>query len=201
MSHPTLHLVLAAALVALPGGAVAADPPRVVIEQTTSMVLDVLGDHALSSADKRRRIEGVVYARVDFDVLSRLVMAQNWDRLSPPQKTAFLEEFRRHLSVTYGKRLESYRNERVEITGERDEARGDHTVKTKILRGGPDDILVDYRLRRTGDRWLIIDFIIEGVSLVANYRSQFQEIMGNGGANHLIELLREKNASGEPLKS
>ena len=64
---------------------------------------------------------------------------------------------------------------------------------------GSDDISVDYRLRQTDGTWKIIDVIIEGVSLVSNYRSQFQEIMTNGGIDRLLGLLREKNARGEPL--
>ena len=86
--------------------------------------------------------------------------------------------------------------------GERDEGRGDWSVKTKILRGGGSaDVLVDYRLRQENDAWRIIDVVIERVSLVANFRSQFQEIMSSGGPTKLLEVLREKNAKGEPLKS
>src|SRR5439155_717463 len=82
------------------------------------------------------------------------------------------------------------------------EGRGDCTVKTKILRGGGNaDVLVDYRLRQENDAWRIIDVVIERVSLVANFRSQFQEIMGSGGPAKLLDVLREKNAKGEPLKS
>jgi phospholipid transport system substrate-binding protein len=155
----------------------------------------------VTADDKRRRIEDVVYARVDFDTLSRLVLAQNWKTLTEAQRTDFVREFKQHLALSYGKNVDSYRNERVAILSEREEARGDWTVKTKIVRGGPDDIAVDYRLRQTDGTWRIIDFIIEGVSLVSNYRSQFQEIMAHGGAERLLELLRDKNAKGEPLKS
>jgi phospholipid transport system substrate-binding protein len=184
-----------------PALAPAAEGPRAVVEATTDAVLGILRDGGLTADEKRHRIEDVVYARVDFDTLSRLVLAQNWKALTGAQRTDFVREFRRHLALTYGKNVDSYRNERVAIEGEREEARGDWTVKTKIVRGGPDDIAVDYRLRQTNGTWRIIDFIIEGVSLVSNYRSQFQEIMAHGGAGRLLDLLREKNARGEPLKS
>jgi len=141
----------------------------------------------------------LVYAAVDFATLSRLVLARNWSRFTPDQQTAFVEEFKRHLSVTYGDAVDSYKNEEVQITGDREEARGDWTVRTKVLRGGPDDILVDYRLRNVGDEWKIIDFVVEGVSLVANFRAQFQELLGSNTPEGLIQLLRDKNAKGESI--
>ena len=107
-----------------------------------------------------------------------------------------------YLSVTYGKNLDSYSNEKVVLLGDREEARGDWSVKTKIARGGGnDDILVDYRLRKLPgtEDWKIIDVTIEGVSLVANFRSQFQEIMASGGAARMLALLAEKNAKGESI--
>lgn len=183
------------------GTARAEDSPRVVVQNVTDAVLAVLGDKTLTSDQKRGRIEDIVYANVDFATLSRLVLARNWSRFSDAQREDFTNEFKRHLSVTYGKNVENYRNERVAILGDREEARGDWTVQTKILRGGPDDILVDYRLRRADNRWTIIDFIVEGVSLVSNFRAQFQEIIASGGVDKLLQLLREKNATGEPLKS
>jgi len=181
--------------------AAAGDGPREVVDATTSAVLAILGDKSLGSEEKRTKIEEVVYARVDFDTLSRLVLARNWNRLSDAQREEFTREFKRHLSLTYGRNVDNYRNERVNITGDRKETRGDWTVNTKIVRGGPDDILVNYRLRQKEGTWRIIDVIIEGVSLVSNFRSQFQEILSGGGPERLIDLLRQKNASGELLKS
>lgn len=185
----------------LPRIAAATDGPRAVVEKTTSSVLAVLGDKSLSSDAKRHKIEDIAYAEVDFETLSRLVLAKNWGRLSPEQQREFIQEFKQHLSITYGHNVDNYKNEKVTIVGDREEARGDWTVQTKILRGGPDDIAIDYRLRQKDGEWRIIDIIIEGVSLVSNFRSQFQEIIANDGADKLLRLLREKNAKGEPLKS
>jgi phospholipid transport system substrate-binding protein len=194
--------VLAIALLAAAPAAFAAETqdPKAVIQDTANQVIAVLKDGSLDSAAKRTRIEDVAYQRFDFPTVSRLVLARNWSRLTPEQQERFVDEFKRHLSVTYGRNIDSYRNETVEITGEREEARGDRTVKSKILRGGgSNDILVDYRLRRVGDQWRIIDVTIEGVSLIANFRSQFQEIIASGGPDRLLVLLAEKNAKGESI--
>ena len=177
----------------------AAEGPRDVVQRTTDAVLAILRDKSFSSADKRTKIEEVVYTEVDFAVLSRLVLARNWNSMTPAQQESFQSEFKRHLSVTYGNNVDNYKNERSEIVGDRKEARNDWTVQTKIIRGGPDDVAVDYRLRQKEDRWRIIDVIVEGVSLVANFRSQFQEIIANGGIDHLLKLLHDKNAKGESV--
>ena len=198
--HRTLAAVALASCLA--GVARAGESPRAIVEKMTQAAIDVLGEKGLSSEEKRHRIEDLAYANIDFDIMSRLVLARNWGRLSAAQQAEFVRLFKEHLALTYGRSIESYNNEKVEVVGERDEGRGDWTVKTKILRGGGNaDVLVDYRLRQENDAWRIIDVVIERVSLVANFRSQFQEIMGSGGPAKLLDVLREKNAKGEPLKS
>jgi phospholipid transport system substrate-binding protein len=161
----------------------------------------VLAEKDLSTAEKRHKVETIVSAHFDFETLSRLVLARNWKELTPAQQQAFVEEFKRHLSMTYGKNVETYNNEHAVVIGDRAEVRDDWTVKTKVVRPNADDILIDYRLRKEDGDWRVIDVIIEGVSLVANFRSQFQEIISRDGAAKLIDLLREKNAKGESLKS
>ncbi len=202
MSLSRRALAVVGLLACLAPVAHAGESPRALVEKMTQQAVDILGNRSLSSDEKRHRIEDLAYANIDFDTMSRLVLARNWSRLSPAQQEEFVKLFREHLALTYGRNIESYNNEKVEVVGERDEGRGDWSVKTKILRGGGSaDVLVDYRLRQENDAWRIIDVVIERVSLVANFRSQFQEIMSDGGPTKLLEVLREKNAKGEPLKS
>ncbi|MCX8071305.1 MAG: ABC transporter substrate-binding protein [Candidatus Binatia bacterium] len=180
--------------------ALAQETPRQVIEQTADAVLAVLRDSSRTSEQKRQQIEEIASARFDFDTVSKLVLARNWKRLSPEQQSRFVKEFRKHLSLTYGRNVDQYNNERAEVVGERQEPDGDWTVKTRILRPqGGEPIAVDYRLRKLGNQWKVIDVIIEGTSLVANFRSQFQEIVSRDGPEKLIQLLEEKNARGEPI--
>ncbi len=175
-----------------------AQDARSFIQETADQVIVVLKKPDVPSPQKVRELEEIAYARFDFDTMSKLVLARNWAKLTPEQQKDFVKEFRQHLSVTYGRNIESYRNETIEITGDREEARGDWTVKTKILRGG-DDILVDYRLRKIDGQWKIIDVVIERVSLVANFRSQLQDVVTNQGADAMLTLLRDKNASGQSI--
>ncbi len=202
MSIRRRTLVAAAAVSCLAHAALAADSPRAIVEKMTQAAVEVLGRKDLSGEEKRHRIEDLAYANVDFETMSRLVLARNWSQLSAAQRTEFVQLFKEHLALTYGRNIENYNNEKVQVVSEHDEGRGDWTVKTKILRGGGNaDVLVDYRLRQENGAWRIIDIVIERVSLVANFRSQFQEIMSGGGPAKLLDVLREKNAKGEPLKS
>jgi phospholipid transport system substrate-binding protein len=129
------------------------------------------------------------------------VLARNWKALTLDQQQAFVEEFKHHLSMTYGMNVETYNNEKAVVIGDRAEAHDDWTVKTKVVRRSADDVLIDYLLRKEDAGWRVIDVIIEGVSLVANFRAQFQEIIIRDGTAKVIDLLREKNAKGESSKS
>jgi len=190
-----MRILIALGLLAIPctQTAQALSAPAAVVEQMAGQALEVLRDKNLDMPTKRGRLEEIVYRNIDFETLSKLVMARNWRKLTPAQQDEFMREFKKHLSATYGDNVDNYRNESVKIVGERDEKRGDVTVKSKIVRGGTDDVMVDYRLRQRDGDWRIIDVVVEGVSLVANFRSQFQDIMSNGGADRLLKLLREKN--------
>jgi phospholipid transport system substrate-binding protein len=182
---------------------VAAEPsPREVVQNTSDEVLAVLAEKDLSKEARRDKVRAIVLRSVDFETLSRLVLARNWTRFSPTQQQEFMQEFQDHLATTYGRRLDDYRNEKVSIVGDRAEPNGDWTVRTKILRGGgSNDIEVDYRLRKSNGEWKVIDFIIEEISLVANFRSQFQDIVASGGPEKLLKLLKEKTAAGQEFKS
>jgi phospholipid transport system substrate-binding protein len=205
-STATRRSALAALLLTLALGlggraGAAEQSPSQVVDGLANRVIPILQDKSLSSEQKREHIEQIAYEAMDFDTLSKLVLARNWSKFSPAQQQEFVAEFKRHLSVTYGRNVDNYKNEKVKILNEREEGRGDVTVQTKILRGGgSDDVIVDYRLRQRGGEWKIIDVIVEGVSLVSNFRSQFQDIVAQGGPDRLLVLIKEKNANGESLQ-
>lgn len=179
-----------------PPDAAAQSAPRTTIQQTIDAVLVVLNDKSLSTEQKRSRIEEIAYDRFDFPVVSRLVLARNWQRFSKAQQTAFMEEFKRYLAVNYGNRIERYDQQKVEIVGERQEPRGDVTIQSVVRGGEFEGATVDYRLRQRDGRWFVIDVIVEGISLVSNFRDQFKEVLARGGPEELLEQLRAKNAAG-----
>ena len=171
----------------------AAGGARDVVQSTVDQVLVVLRTPDLTLEDRRTRIEEIVYVQFDFETMSRLVLARNWRRFDPAQREAFIREFKRHLSRSYGARLSRYEQEQVEVTGERQEKRGDVTVLTVIRGGQFDGAVIDYRMRERDGVWRVIDVIIEGVSLVANFRSQFKDVVSRDGPSGLISQLASRN--------
>ena len=179
-----------------PPEAAAESAPRVVVQQTIDAVLVVLNEKALSTEQKRTRIEEIAYQRFDFPTLSRLVLARNWQRFSKAQQAEFMQEFKHYLAANYGNRIERYDHQKVEIVGERTEPRGDVTIQSVVRGGEFEGATIDYRMREHDGQWLVIDVIVEGISLVSNFRDQFKEVLARGGPDELLQKLREKNAAG-----
>ena len=196
-SMSRLGLLLLALLLVLPTPSTA-DPEeaaRDAVEEIVNQVLALLNDDELNNGQRIERLTLIAEARFDLGRMSKLILGRNRRKLSAEQQEAFLEEWKRHLTATYGDSLEEYSGEQVEIISTRPERNGDVTVKTKIVGGAAGDgILVDYRMREAdGEPWRVLDVFIEGVSVVQNFRAQVQEIVSSQGADRLIEVLREKN--------
>jgi phospholipid transport system substrate-binding protein len=188
--------VTVTALVSLQATA-APDTPEEVIRSTSVKVIEVLADKSRTTEQKKVILDGYLDTCCDFVTISKLVMAKNWKSLKEDQQGEFIALFRKYLVATYGDNIENYAGETVEVLSGRKEARDDYTVLTKIARGGGQaDLLVDYRLRKAENgEWKIIDVIAEGISMVSNLRSQFQEVITREGTDGLLAQLREKTKS------
>jgi phospholipid transport system substrate-binding protein len=199
MGVATLRIVCAIAMaMALPSRVSrAAETPRTVVEATAQQTLEILNS-AADDAEKIKRLQRVAYETIDFETVSRLVLAKYWKQFTPEQRQQFQDEFKRALTLSYGRRIGQFGHEKVIILGERQEPLGDVTVQSRIV-GRTGEVKADYRLRQKGATWYVIDFVVEGVSIVSSYRTQFQEIISQGGPQQLLAQLRAKNASGEGL--
>jgi phospholipid transport system substrate-binding protein len=180
--------------------------PVRVMRKVLDRIVDTLHDENATNTAKRGAVQGVVNENLDIDIMSRLVLAKNWKKFEPEQLAEFAESFRKHLVNTYWRNAKLAAFERIDIVDNREEARGDWTVKSLIVSKSS-DTKVDYRLRRETleddelGEWKIIDVIVEGVSLVSNFRSQFQEIVANDGPKKVLSLLRESNAKTDKTES
>ena len=173
-------------------------PPtaKALIEQTVDQVLDVLRDKSRTVAQRRLELEKIAHARFDFRTMARLVLARDWKKLDSDNRDEFVDQFTTYLANDYGTRIERYQQEKVKVMGEQPKPRGDVEVRTKIIGGQSNGALVDYRMRKGKDgSWRIIDVVIEGISLVANFRDQFREVIARGGPEALLQKLKEKNAA------
>jgi phospholipid transport system substrate-binding protein len=180
-----LAVIVAVLGAAAVGAATQTTPPgsaKALIEQTVVQVIAVLRDKSRSVAWRRLELEKIAHSRFDFRTMARLVLARDWKKLDSTKRDEFVDQFTTYLANDYGTRIEHYQQEEVSVLDEQAKPRGDVEVRTKIVGGQNDGAIVDYRMRQDKDgSWRIIDVVIEGISLVANFRDQFREVIARGG--------------------
>jgi phospholipid transport system substrate-binding protein len=173
-----------------------------VIQQVSHDVIAVLSDKSLSPQEKRDKVRDIAWANINFEIMSRLCIGHAWRDLSDDQRTDYVQQFKLLVTNTYIHLVDNYTDQQLQMLGDRQESDGDWTVLTR-LTGTKDDkpnqelAKLDYRLRNKGGDWKIIDMTIDNASLVLNYRAQFQDILSNGGVDHLLQVLHQKNAAND----
>jgi phospholipid transport system substrate-binding protein len=196
MMRRTSSWVLGIALVVSIGAAESPPPDtsaREVIDETVGKIIKILNDEGTPEDVRRDRIAEIAYERFDFDTMSKLVIARPWRKFTKEERAEFIAEFKTHLARSYGRRLSRYEGLAVKVVGDVPEQRGDVTVQSKVVGGQFDGAEMNYRMRGQTGEWLVIDVVIEGVSLVSNFRSQFKPIVAEGGAAELLSRLKDKN--------
>ena len=196
--------VLLAVAVALPASSPAwAGPPTDQLKASVDKVLRILEDPGAKSPDKakerRASIRGEVDNIFDFRETAKRALGAHWQSLGPKEQEEFVALFADLLERSYVSKIERYSGERITYAG--DAVDGDvGTVKTRFITKQGTEIPIDYRMLRRGDRWLTYDVLIEGVSLVANYRVQFAKIIQASSYADLVARMRnsesELNTSG-----
>ncbi len=172
-----------------------AGEPTEKIRQTTDKILSIVSNSALkdpSKAKERRKlIRSAVDERFDWEEMARRSLATHWAKRTDEEKKEFVRLYSDLLERTYMSKVEDYSGEQVRYEGERTE--GDSgVVKVRIVTKKNKDIPVEYRLKKEGDDWLIYDVSIEGVSLVNNYRTQFNSIILQSSYENLTKRLKNK---------
>jgi phospholipid transport system substrate-binding protein len=143
------------------------------------------------TAERRSAVRKIANEIFDFGEIARRSLGRYWQPLSEPQRSEFIGLFGDLLERSYISKIELYGGEKIIFNGERMD--GDlATVSTKIITKNGTEVPVDYRLFRRGDRWMIYDVNIEGISLVSNYRTQFNKIIQTSGYNALVDRMKTK---------
>jgi phospholipid transport system substrate-binding protein len=158
-------------------------------------VVNTLESPALKGAGKvterRVAVRKIADELFDFGEIARRALGRYWQPLTEPQRSEFVGLFADLLERSYISKIDLYGGEKIVYSGERVD--GDlATVSTKIITKNGTEVPVDYRLSRRGDRWMVYDINIEGVSLVSNYRTQFNKIIQTNGYNSLVERMKVK---------
>jgi len=193
VKRPFLSLsILIFLLSALP---VYAGAPLEAVEANVNKVLDVLRDPKLKAEsaketkkEKLREIYGQMFDEVE---LARRVLGRNWKNFSPVQQQEFVHLFRQVLEKAYIDKILSYTNEKIVFPREEMLSSKQAEVQTKIITASR-EIPIFYRVNQKDDTWKVYDVVIENVSLVQNYRSQFNSILAKNTPDQLLEILRKK---------
>jgi phospholipid transport system substrate-binding protein len=190
----TLVSVTAGVLLACAAGADAGIPTDQ-IRGSTDQVLRLVRDPALKgpdrAAERRRQIRAVADQVFDWQETGKRALGRHWQPLRPEQRQEFSTLFADLVERSYVSKIDAYSGEKILYVGEAVDA-DQATVRTKLVTKAQTEIPIDYRLQKEGDRWRVYDVAIEGVSLVSNYRSQFNRIIAQSGFDSLIEKMRTK---------
>jgi phospholipid transport system substrate-binding protein len=178
-----------------------AGEPTEQIKQTTDKILSILADPNLKNParaeERKQSVRRTIDGRFDWEELARRSLAQYWAQRTPDEKEEFIQLYRELLARTYLNKVQDYSGETVRYEGESIE--GNYaTVKVRILTSKNTEIPVDYRVMKKGSNWLVYDISIEGVSLVNNYRSQFNSILQKSTYQELVKKLKDKSLTGKP---
>lgn len=172
--------------------------PDDLVKKTADEVLTIIKHDKDIQAGNQQKIfalaEEKILPNFDFDRVCRMVLGKNWRIATPEQQTVFQKEFRSLLLRTYAVALGKYRDQVIEYKPSRSDPNGKNaSVKTQIIQPDGPPIAVDYSLVKTDNGWKVYDIVIEGVSLVTNYRSQFGDEIRQNGLDSLNKKLADKN--------
>ena len=192
-------LLAALAVAALPAAAQEA-PDALVKRLSTEALATIKSDPKIQAGDVthiRELIETKLAPHFDMMRMTALAMGKNWRTATPEQQKRLADEFRTLLVRTYSTALTKYRDETIEFKPLRaNPGDTDVIVRTQVVRQGAQPVPIDYSMEKTPDGWKAYDVVIGGVSLVTNYRDEFNQQVQKGGIDGLINTLAERNKSG-----
>jgi phospholipid transport system substrate-binding protein len=173
--------------------------PEELVKKMTQEVLEAIkSDKQLAAGDRQKAIklaEEKILPHVDFEEATRLAVGRSWSQASPEQKKRLVTEFRNMLVRTYSNAIGAYEGQTMKVQPVRMKPGDtDVTVHNQFIRPGAKPVLIDYSMRKAAEGWKIYDIVVEGVSLVLTYRSEFDAIAKQDGIDGLIKRLSQKNA-------
>ncbi|MDX2456671.1 MAG: ABC transporter substrate-binding protein [Gammaproteobacteria bacterium] len=161
------------------------------IRGSVDSILTLLQNKGLDQATRRIEMRKIINARFDFRAMSQRTLATNWKKASSEQKQEFVQLFAQLIENTYIGRVEAYTDEKVDYPGEK--VKGKKAVVETLILTASADIPINYKVyQKKNGEWWVYDVIIEGISLISNYRSSYQNIVSKDGIDGLISKMKVK---------
>ncbi len=191
--------LLAALALALPARA-QDTPPDVLVKTVTIEVIELISKDKEIRGGNRAKLIGLINDKVlphfNFAAMTALAMGQNWNKATPEQKKRLTDEFKTLLVRTYASALAAYSDQKFDFRPLRARPNDtDVTVNVRVLQPGTQPVPIDYSMEKTSAGWKVYDVMVGGVSLVANYRTEFANLVRESGIDGLIKSLQTKNRS------
>jgi phospholipid transport system substrate-binding protein len=172
-----------------------ADAPLSTVQANVNKVLDVLRDPALKAdsakVTKKEKLRSIYGSMFDEVELSKRTLARNWNKLNTAQRQEFVQLFQDVLEKAYVDKILSYTNEKITYEKEIKLTENQFEVQTLVITSSK-NVPIFYRVILSGGNWKVYDVIVENVSLVQNYRTQFNNILEKNTPEQLLEILRKK---------
>jgi phospholipid transport system substrate-binding protein len=178
---------------------VACATPTEDVKKTVDEVVHIVADKEMKKNDVKRRqaLKKTISTIFDYPEMAKRSLGKHWNVRTAAEKKQFAELFATLLENSYAGKIESYNNEKIVYI--KDIVEDEYAeVKSKVVTASRDEFTLDYRLFKQNGKWMVYDVIIEGVSLVSNYRSQFNKIITSNGYDKLVKKLQSKS---EELKA
>lgn len=170
------------------------------VRMTVDQVLEILNDPELKSKsakeERRNRLRQVIYPRFDFAEMARRSLGSTWQRISSGEREEFLKLFTQLLEDAYVRNIESYSGEKV-LYGREIQEQEFAEVDTKIVTERGEEFAINYKLHLRDGDWKVYDVMIENVSIVNNYRSQFSRLLARSSFAELLDKIRDKLATSQ----
>ena len=192
-------LAAAALVLAVPAPAQDAAPDQLVKTVTLEVVELITKDKEIQAGNRAKLVQLIdakVLPHFNFSAMTALALGQSWNKANPDQKKRLTEEFRALLVRTYASALAAYSEQKFDFRPLRAKpADTDVTVQVRVLQPGSQPVPIDYSMEKTASGWKVYDVMVGGVSLVANYRTEFNNVVRESGIDGLIKNLNAKNRS------
>lgn len=200
MASSRALLVAAALAVSVGARAQPSTAPDVLVKEVTLEVVDLIAKDREIRTGNRAKLIGLIEQKVlphfNFTAMTALAVGQNWRKASAEQKTRLIGEFKTLLVRTYASALAAYSEQKFDFRPLRAKPTDtDVTVQVRVLQPGAQPVPIDYSMEKTASGWKVYDVMVGGVSLVANYRTEFTSVVRASGIDGLIKDLTAKNRS------